>query len=296
MSEAILKKYHVTAEDIIGRGPDSIVYGVDKERVLKVFSKADIDVLERRRRFYLQLRDVKVSIQFPHILEVNEFDGVIYMIEQRLQGIDGDVKLKTVQGGEARRQILVNLLETISEMRKIDLKQESFRMLLVEEDLASDKWSEFIVNSTKSIIADNRAYLDTISGFAEIETDYLKRLDELGADGFNLVHGDYWLPNVMFGDNDKASAVIDFNEQTMIGDYRIDVASAITFAQKLVSEEEMGLMISKSKELFGDDIEYFINVYAIYYALLFSGVQETDQDSYDWAIETLNGYWSMFGE
>ncbi len=44
-----------------------------------------------------------------------------------------------------------------------------------------------------------------------------------------LVHGDYFLDNVLFDDNLQVSAVLDFGAHTLAGDPRLDATSAIIF-------------------------------------------------------------------
>lgn len=107
----------------------------------------------------------------------------------------------------------------------------------------------------------------------------------------NLVHGDFYVPNVLVEDG-EVSAVLDFNDLTLAGDYRMDVASAIIFLGDKgtgARDDEREILINEMVAQHGEGVKAVIRFYKLYYALVFgSYAKATDPDTYKWAINTLN--------
>ncbi|MBA3826175.1 MAG: phosphotransferase [Ktedonobacterales bacterium] len=104
-----------------------------------------------------------------------------------------------------------------------------------------------------------------------------------------LVHGDYYLANVLFHEDLTVAAVLDFSPHTLIGDPRLDVAGAITFLtlDAGIKSAHIYDLTALAAAKYGEDIHTFIAIYALYYSFYFSDTKEFDPSTYAWCIANL---------
>ena len=106
-----------------------------------------------------------------------------------------------------------------------------------------------------------------------------------------LVHGDYFLDNVLFDDNLQVSAVLDFGAHTLAGDPRLDATSAIIFlglepAMKTLAASRMSRRWPRSS--MGTAILLLKDIYDLYYAIYFANTKLTMPGNYDWCVRAWN--------
>ena len=62
----MFERFHVTPDDLLGKGGESEVYALDTTRVLRVYrAGARVDYAERRRAFYALLQEQR-PVLLPH--------------------------------------------------------------------------------------------------------------------------------------------------------------------------------------------------------------------------------------
>jgi hypothetical protein len=78
-----------------------------------------------------------------------------------------------------------------------------------------------------------------------------------------LVHGDYFLDNVLFDSSFQVSAVLDFGAHTLAGDPRLDATSAIIFLglEPAVKPWNFAYVTALAQEQYGDGMLPLIDMY-----------------------------------
>ena len=105
-----------------------------------------------------------------------------------------------------------------------------------------------------------------------------------------LVHGDYFLDNVLFDDNLQVSAVLDFGAHTLAGDPRLDATSAIIFLglEPAMKPWIFAHVTALAQEQYGDSILLLKDIYGLYYAIYFANTKLTMPGDYDWCVRAWN--------
>ncbi len=292
-----LNKLGITGYARIGGGQESDVYDIGNGRVLKLLKRADsVTLLQRKKELYDRLHKHTTSFKFPRILEISIIEDVQYLIEEKLNGTSLETILSQTTSVDLRTNLLHEMLTAICVMQSITFEDSSFQECIAESPISAESWSIFFEKRVKRICEKNIAPLSAcVTEHDALIDDYLEKARALFPDDVkkSFVHGDYWPPNILIADG-AITAIIDCNDQTLMGDYRIDVASAIIFSETFVTTDEMEFLKADAKKLFGHDIERFINLYTIYYALAFINVAETDPKVYVWAKNQLQNYHQLF--
>jgi hypothetical protein len=105
----------------------------------------------------------------------------------------------------------------------------------------------------------------------------------------SLVHHDYYLNNVLMTPDFKLSAVLDFSEHTIIGDWKMDVAGAVTFLGiNSEAKKYIPYMRKLAASKYGSGITKILDLCLIYYSIYYSNIYRYDMVSYNWAVENLN--------
>ena len=102
-----------------------------------------------------------------------------------------------------------------------------------------------------------------------------------------LVHGDFYPQNVMVDDGGRVTGVIDFGGNTLLGDQRMDVASAVILRRNLDKYRKpmrwtLPLM-DEARRRYGAGLSDVVEAYRGYYALHFSGGSQ----DYAWCVDVL---------
>ena len=284
-----LKAIGISEFTLIGEGQECTVYDLGNEKVLKLLKNYNPTIVQKKKALHF----ATTPVSFPLILEAGPIVDRGYIIEKKLSGIPFSECLKKETNISLRQSLLYQMLEIVTQTSKaIDCGESPYQELVAEEAHPAESWSAFFSNRVRSIYEKNRASLDRHTSLKEgLLEDYLTYASSLFDANIqkSLVHGDYWPPNILV-DGNRISAVVDFNDQTLVGDFRLDVASAVLFSRKFVSETEMDFLKESAVALFGKHIADYISLYSIYYALQFIGVETTDKNAFLWAVEQFRTY------
>jgi aminoglycoside phosphotransferase (APT) family kinase protein len=107
-----------------------------------------------------------------------------------------------------------------------------------------------------------------------------------------LVHGDYFPGNVMIGEDDTVSGVIDFGALTVIGDPIMDIASAVIFLEatrEAYDPADVGYLTRRLIDQRGETVIDALRTYRGFYAIRLSNSRSQDQHLYGWCVQALAG-------
>lgn len=287
---AILRRFGLSDQELLGSGGESRVYALDDDRVLRVFgpgaTEAKIDGL---LRFYETLDVTDVDFLVPDVLESGREDDLIYSIETRLPGRDLSTVFNELDH-EARVRALKDLARVAGEVRKLRSCFASYGEILADNPVERDSWSEFLLDRARMSLRRSQASLardvpDLDPVVAEWEAD-VRTL--VGAPQPELVHGDFFPGNVMVDDSGKLTAVIDFSPMTVSGDWRLDITGAEVFLELggVGRREDRQIVERELNDRYGVPADV-TDVYRRYYALYFSAVGSEDPPVYDWCVRQL---------
>jgi len=232
---AVLDRYGVGPDHLIGKGGEAHVFAVDPERVLRLHRNPDhrstAAYLRRIGAFYATLDRHAVPFALPEVLEVHE-DEVAWSIERRLPGRPFDSMLDGLEGDDRVTAIraYVDAAAAFGALGVPDGFGDGMGELFTEEALRATSWGELLearlamqLERGEAVVRDLVPRLDRaaerILALARAET----------AVGRTLVHGDFFPGNVLFGDHLEVSAVLDLGWLTVVGDPTHDVRSAVAF-------------------------------------------------------------------
>lgn len=287
---AVLRRFGLSDQELLGSGGESRVYALDDDRVLRVFgpgaTEAKIDGL---LRFYETLDVTDVDFLVPDVLESGREDDLIYSIETRLPGRDLSTVFNELDH-EARVRALKDLARVAGEVRKLRSSFASYGEILADNPVERDSWSEFLLDRARMSLRRSQASLardvpDLDPVVAEWEAD-VRTL--VGAPQPELVHGDFFPGNVMVDNSGKLTAVIDFSPMTVSGDWRLDITGAEVFLELggVGRREDRQIVERELNDRYGVPADV-TDVYRRYYALYFSAVGSEDPPVYDWCVRQL---------
>lgn len=278
---------------LIGSGVNAEVYEYGEGQVVKIFKHADLADVERLKDFYDRIVNFDLPFSIPLINRVGQAkDNTVYSIEKRIEGKEMKNALSQMPN-DIRIIAIQNYIEATGYIGHIKLDNERFGELNNgEQNLTADAWHEYLRMKTEKVLVETKDSLRIdIPNIELILEKFYRNIDALKYNGDkSLVHGDYFPPNVLFDSAGNVTAVIDFSDLTCVGDRRMDLASALFFLEssKLVTGSEMRTAYEFASERFGSEGLSVLPFYKTYYALLFSGCKETDPETFDWVVKTLN--------
>ena len=95
----------------------------------------------------------------------------------------------------------------------------------------------------------------------------------------------------MIDETPKVSAIFDFSPITVVGDTRMDIASALTFLTLIgkqgISKSEYDAAHDFFLQQYGSDFQTFIDLYALYYSIYFAVAAFYAPDLYAWCLNIL---------
>lgn len=288
--ESILQELGYTDSVLIGEGQESVVYDLHNGRVLKLLKRANFGTINKEKELYEYLAQYSFLIELPQIITMGECGETKFLLEKKLSGVPMDEVLKKTKHPKQRRIILRNMLSAIKDLSSTDLHGKPYGELITENPLQAESWASYFRQKVTVVFERNRSEIEKCSSLDHKTLPlYLKQFNSLVEDEKipkSIVHGDFWPPNILL-EEERVTAIIDFNEQTAVGDFRVDLASALAFTEKWLDDEEKEFLNREIVSLFGH-IEPVLSLYILYYAFLFAGVKDTDQESYDWASSVLS--------
>lgn len=221
MTDAILSRFDVSPDDLLGEGGEARVYALDADRVLRVHREGTPEITVVRRRELLdelQLKAGSVNFDIPCVIDIEMCDDGIVTIEARLPG---ENMLDVLAGNVPdRKGLLRSYLTASKQISDLSPGREWYGDLVRDEAIHTQSFMEYALA---------RAY-DSLhrAGVAFAGVRVVEIGDAMIEAPKALVHMDICPGNVLI-QNNRVSAVLDFGVSSIIGDRRIDPIAAVAY-------------------------------------------------------------------
>ncbi len=289
---AILKKWKIDKSSFLGKGVESFVYSYNKNRVVRIMKNGNLEYLRSLKKLQELIAESGLSVKTPLIEDICEDGGTVYTIEKRLEG---ENLSKIFDGFDDKQKeiAILNYFDQLNELAKVDVDKFNFGQILETKDKISEvNWQVFLNKKVRQKTNLVRGQIKKdVFDFGNKLYLFTKYVDErLGTVRKNLVHGDYFYDNVMANTKQEITGVLDFSGwTTVVGDFRLDICGSIIFlehSKKFIEYQQ--LLLDAAKKRFGRGIEWYIDLYRIYYSFFLSDSYLYLRPLYDWCIKNLN--------
>jgi aminoglycoside phosphotransferase (APT) family kinase protein len=298
----ILARKHGSSE-YLGKGQESWVFALDESRIIRISNPKfciDIELAEyarRRQVLYSSLSKYKLGFATPEIYQIGQEDSFTFSIEKRIHGTRFDVAyadnplLRSIM-----QQSYFASVEALSKVAIVKSEQQFGVVLTTEKTVPFAKFSvwTFYLHQTLSMsLAENKELLEKNNiVITEQNIDQIIANIKLHTGDIRpcLVHGDFNPENILVDlKTGMISGVLDFSDLTVTGDARLDLAGALVLPEISHTpgvkcapiadfSSEIRLLIHQK---YGNSIDQLINMYRLYYALVFCGT------GHPWVLENL---------
>jgi aminoglycoside phosphotransferase (APT) family kinase protein len=291
----ILDSFGIDETALVGEGIEARVYGLDQGRVLRVYKPSTpVTATELRalQQFYTTLDTSKVSFKVPKVLSVQEIERRWCTIDERIDGQELNQALGHLEG-PARQKALLSYIQTAEHVQQLHGPYDFFGELLAEQPLRTQDWPGFIVTKLTSDYQKGKDVMDKAFAGTQKVLDFVQKEVAIVADTkvSKLVHGDYYVLNVLIGGDLHISGVMDFNALALAGDPRMDLAAALIFLIEQDGNtrlEDREFLLNYVIQHYGKDIRRIIQLYTLYFAIHFASFcKPNDPATFNWAMKTI---------
>jgi aminoglycoside phosphotransferase (APT) family kinase protein len=219
---AVLNRFAVGADAMLGHGGEAWVYALDDERVLRVLHAGGrTDDVTRRQVLVDELVRSAPAFALPEVVDMGELDGRVYAIERRLPGRSVMDELR-VSEGRARARLIEAHLDAAAALGDLHLEpRDTYGDLIADDPITTPTWRAYLEQRAATNLA------ASLPEFRSIDAAALaSALPEPSAPAF--VHLDTFAGN-MLTDGSRITAVLDFGPTTVAGDRRLDPLSAAVY-------------------------------------------------------------------
>jgi hypothetical protein len=278
---------------LLGKGGEGNVYEFGDDRVVKIYRQGSESELKRLAAFQEMLLRQGFPFSAPQILHIGGVDGTLFTIARRLPGATLSGRFSSLSEDQQRRA-LTNYYMALKLINKVELPDYAYGHVLLTEDYpgGAASWVDFLDwQLDRSLEKAGADLAQDVEGFEEKARELRLLLHQhAGSAAKRLVHGDYFLDNVLFDDNLQVSAVLDFGAHTLVGDQRLDATSAIIFLglEPAMKPWSFAHVTELAQEQYGDGILPLIDIYALYYAIYFANTKLTMPGDYYWCVRAWN--------
>ena len=289
---SILKRLKINKNSFLGEGVESFVYSYNKNRVARVLKNGNLEYLRSLKKLQELITESKLSVKTPLIEDICEVEGTVYTIEKRFEG-ENLSKIFDRFDDRQKETAILNYFDQLNELTKVDVGKFSFGQIAETTDKISEvSWQRFLNKKVKQKTDLVKTQIEKdVFEFEKKFNLFTKYVDErLGIVKKNLVHGDYFYDNVMANSKQEIAGILDFSGwTTVVGDLRLDVCGSIIFlehSEKFINFQKLLLEVAKKR--FGKEIEWYIDLYRIYYSFFLSDSYLYLRPLYDWCVKNLN--------
>jgi aminoglycoside phosphotransferase len=290
---AVLAHLGVSGARLIGKGGEGIVYEFHDDRVVKIYRQGNESELHRLATFQEWLTRQNFPFRTPQILEIGRVDETVFTIERRLPGATLSGRFSSLSEDQ-QRQALTNYYAALRLINEVELPDDAYGHVLPTEEYpgGATTWIDFLDwQLDRSLEKAGADLAQDVEAFEEKTQELRQLLHRYAEDApKRLVHGDYFLDNVLFDDNLQVSAVLDFGAHTLAGDPRLDATSAIIFLglETAIRPWHFAHVTALAQEQYGDSILPLKAIYDLYYAVYFANTKLTMPGDYDWCVRAWN--------
>jgi aminoglycoside phosphotransferase (APT) family kinase protein len=296
MDQSILQHFKTPNAKLLGKGMEARVYALDEGRVLRIYrsqtDESSPTALARLKQFYDTLSDASVPFEIPKIYSIEHVADTPCTIDKRVYGTELGKALKTLEG-DGRKKALLSYIQTAEKLCKLRPPYDYFGDVLIKKPLRTDSWPAYLRAKTEHDYHSAQSMFDREVPRMATIMDFIKNEIEIVSDvtTSSLVHGDYYVLNVLIDNDQTVSSVMDFNALVRAGDPRMDIASALIFFFEGDDQSRPGdvdVMLAYLTQKYGPVINRIIHLYRLYYAILFASFcGDNDPATFKWSIRTL---------
>jgi putative membrane protein len=290
--QAVLDRFRITGDALLGGGSESRVFALDDDRVLRLLAPGtDPEVIGQRRGLTNLWAELDPGYAVPIVLDFGQFAGRYYTVERRIAGEPLTAYLASGPDEAARRVTLERYLTAAMDIQRLPVPIAGFAQLIgPDAPRQFDTLSELLAAQLHRTVGAVRPQLeadlpDLAERWQQLFTELARRQGWPA-----LVHGDFFPGNVLVRREDDGTAVItgviDFSPHTIAADPLMDVAGAIAFlgleaATSAPGDEEWLTELAVAR--LGDEARHWIEVYRRFYAFYYA----EDPAIYSWCVEQL---------
>lgn len=276
--EAVLAKFSISDEQLLGAGGESRVYALNDDLVLRVYHGSAGGTIRERKALLSALPRDAVPFAIPEIVDDGRIGGSAYTVERRLGGRSLGAVLANLDG-DSRENAWRNYLDAAAAIARLKIDGNDFGETVGwgGTPLRTQSWTGFLLACMDRGLQDRRDALSRdVTGFDVAFDRIRRRVMALGEPAERaLVHGDFHPHNVMVDEDGRVTGVIDFGGNTLIGDQRMDLASAVIYATASetpdVDARDTKFLMDEVCRRYGDGFFDVVEAYRGYYAIHFSG-------------------------
>ena len=291
---AVLRHLKIESADLLGRGMTSSLYDIGDGRVLKIHNgPQEQGYLPRLQRFSEQLQTHSFPFAVPLIYEYGAVGDVHFHVERRLPGQDFAQVFPRLTILE-RRSAFSSFLDALPPLHSVQWPQQPYgEPLNLWEEITAEKWPGYLQARIAATLS--HSYADLKEDLAEVDRIvevFYRQLGDLPAHPPKcLVHGDYFLGNVLCDERGILTAVVDFSPLTLIGDPLMDLAGAYYFCRiyDFVTEADYRFLRGQIDRRYGPQCWQYVDLYYTFYSLRFSDCNGPDNHTYRWCLRRLRG-------
>ena len=289
MSERIPVRFRADVIRRIGHGGEATVYELPGSRVLRVYHGHPHGASEIAA-FYRAIAPGKTTFALPQILEQGEDDGIFYSVDRLIAGRPLH-ELMPLLAGDERARALASYTDAAFEIALLPLVRDEYGEFLRDDDsIRAATWSAFLLARMQRSLQASPWLREDVPAFDAVVGKLTERIEALPPVPKTLVHGDYFPGNVLMSNDLTVAGVIDFGPLTVIGDPRLDFASAVIFLEvmrKGYTPTDTEFVRNRLVARVGSDIVGVITTYRGWYAIRFSPYREDDPHLYAWCVDSL---------
>lgn len=281
---AILARFGLTPDALLGSGGESRVFALDAGRVVRVFGGVtDLRVLDLVRGW----EGVDLGVALPRVLEHGRVGGQDWTVDVRVPGESLAAWLARPHPEGRRRALLADHLDVAGRLRQLPLPDGGFRALFFPDAVGP---GASLLDLLRERATFGMAFSDDLLATVvpELDDDLARLWAELGGRRAEpaFVHNDYVPGNVMT-DGERITGVLDVSVHALAADPAMDEVAAACFLDLVPypgAAADTAWLGGLLEERLGADA-WLVDAYRRWYALYYS----MDPAVLDWAASAFRG-------
>lgn len=289
---AVLEHEGIDEPELLGKGGEGHIFVKSETDAIKIYPGGDEAYLEKLKTVHGGLARRGFSFDTPRIKEIRTLDGTPYTIEKRLAGTPMAAACAKASPQD-RQTILLSFLDAAYELGTAQVTRAPFGDYVEHDDMVTSKsWTEYLLAKLDVSLAKSAERLSAdVEGFDTV-VKYLRDTipANLQCETKSLVHNDFWPANVLVGEDNSISAVLDYSILTVVGDNRVDLCGALNYLvlDDGFTRHDADFLRAHLKFRGGDELMEILHAYYAYSAIFWAeSANFDDQLLYEWCKTAL---------